>query len=114
MAYTNLAVQTPGVAGAALTFSAVDAANGNKVANDGRTFVEVVNGDSNPTTVTIKTGFEKDGYALADQAVTVAAGTRKHIGPFPMETFNQQSGSDKGYVLFDFSNGTSVTAAAFH
>ena len=89
-------------------------ANGNKFLNDGKTFLLVINGDADPTTVTFDTPGSIDGQAFGDLAVTVAAtgdgdGLDKQlIGPFT-GIFNQSD----GYVWVTCSAVTNVTIGAF-
>lgn len=82
--------------------------HGNKIANDGKTFVEVANGSGSPIDVVIDCPGSIDGFAISDLTVTVAAGVRKAIGPFTA-TFNQAD----GYVWVVCSAVTSVTVGAF-
>lgn len=107
MAYTPLTVQACVISGLEASFVAAAAA-GNSFANDGYTFLEVVNGDSSDHVVTITTPKTYGGIALADPTVTVTAGERRHIGPFPKELFNQSDGA----VLVNYDGVTSVTVAA--
>ena len=84
------------------------ATHGNKMLNDGRTFIEVNNGSGDSIDVTINTPGSVDGYAIAELTVAVAAGVRKKIGPFT-SIFNQSD----GYVWVVCSAVTTVTMGAF-
>jgi len=84
------------------------ATHGNKVLNDGKTFIEVNNGSGDSINVTIEAPGSVDGFAIADLVVAVAAGVRKKIGPFT-GVFNQAD----GYVWVVCSAVTTVTIGAF-
>lgn len=109
MTVTTLTVQEIVRTGIVPTFSAATATDGDKWLNTGDQHLEVVNADSNPTTVAIATPATIEGQAIADTSVTVAAGTRKKIGPFPPALFNDSS----GYVTAICTNVTSVTVGVF-
>lgn len=84
------------------------ATHGNKIPNDGRTFVLIKNGSASPITATIETPGSVDGMALADLTVTINAGVTMAIGPFT-SNFNQSD----GYVWVVLSAVTSVTMGAY-
>ena len=90
------------------SLSAGDSANGHEFVNDGKTYVEVVNGGGSPIVVTIPTPGSIDGLAIADRTVSVPAGETRKIGPFP-NTYNQSG----GLVYIDLDDDTSVTLGAF-
>jgi hypothetical protein len=69
----------------------------------------VINGDSNPTTVTAATPATVQGIAIADPTLVVAAGARRKWGPFDPTLFNNSSGQ----VAFTYSNVTSITVGAY-
>ena len=108
--------QTPtniALAGVADTTSAASA-DGNTFTNTGYEFVEVINADASPTTVTIDVypsggGGAPEGLTTTDPTVVVAAGTRKKFGPFRKRLYN--NGSEK--VKVTCSNVTSVTVAVY-
>jgi uncharacterized protein (DUF697 family) len=112
MARTALTPVTTAAAGVVLAAAAaVDAVNGNSFVNTGRELIEITNGSGSPITVTfITTQTYNIGavtYAIADLAVTIAAGVTKACGPFDKTLFND---SATGTVGVDFSSGTTVTA----
>ena len=80
--------------------------------DDGLTLVEVVNGDSGSHNVTVKAQrafARQDGVgqaAIADMVVAVAAGARKHIGPFPAAYIRGD-----GKVRLEYSAVTTQTIA---
>lgn len=108
--------QTPtniALAGVADTTSAASA-DGNTFTNTGYEFVEVINADASPTTVTIDvypSGGDgaPEGLTVTDPTVVVAAGTRKKFGPFRKRLYN--NGSEKLKVTC--SNVTSVTVGVY-
>jgi hypothetical protein len=90
------------------------ATHGNKVLNDGKTFLYVINGSGAPIDVTINTPGTVDGVSIADLVVSVAAtgdaggADKKFIGPFT-GIFNQTD----GYIWAVCSAVTTVTMGAF-
>lgn len=96
--------ETITAAGLAEAYSAVAASD--DFSNNGTTFLRVVNADASPTTLTIVTTFTREGLALADQTVTVTAGTAKTIGPFNTATYGTTT-------TVTYSNVTSVTVACW-
>ena len=90
------------------------ATHGNKILNDGKTFLYVVNGSGSPITVTINTPNTVDGVAIAELVVSIAAtgdaggADKKFIGPFTT-IFNQSD----GYVWAVCSAVGTVTIGAF-
>lgn len=112
MARTALTVTPITRTGTAATLTAANV-DGHSVANNGRSiYIEVNNGGAGAITVTVQTPQQVNGLAVAELAVTLNAGERKKIGPFPKATFDQ-SGADAGKVFVDFSDVTSVTCGAF-
>ena len=84
-------------------------AGGDKVAPNDRGFLDVNNGGGSPITVTVDVpGNTKFGQAAPDVAVTIAAGARRRIGPFPAELANPSD----GLVAIAYSAVTSVTVEA--
>jgi hypothetical protein len=53
---------------------AVDAVNGNSIANTGGEWIEITNGSGGSLTVTFTTSFQYQGYDVADLPVTIANG----------------------------------------
>lgn len=87
--------------------AAVDAVNGNSFVNTGREIIEIANGAGAPITVTFVTTLTYQGYAIADQTVTVTNGTTKICGPFDTALFNDATDNTIGV---DYSSGTTITA----
>jgi hypothetical protein len=104
----TLTVTQISIAGVVDTPAAV-AAGGDVFANSGREWVEIINGDSNPTTVTFATPATVQGVAIDNPTVTVNAGARKKVGSFPPELFNNSSGQ----VAMTYSNSTSITVGVY-
>ena len=62
------------------------------IANDGRTFAHVKNGNSSTDlTVTIVTPLTVDGLAVADREVTVPRSEERFIGPFAPDAYNDRN-----------------------
>lgn len=91
------------------------ATHGNKIADNGRTFVRVVNGSAAPITVTLNANKVIDGLTVPNATVSVAATGDSDglddvlIGPFT-PTFHQADGA---YVWLTFSAVTDVLVGAF-
>lgn len=108
--------QTPtdiALAGIADTTSAADA-TGNTFTNTGYEFAEVINGSGASITVTVDAfpvggQGSPDGLTVTDPTVTVAAGTRKKIGPFRRGTFNDSAAK----VKLTFSAVTTITVGVY-
>lgn len=83
------------------------------IIDSGACWLHVFNGAGAPITVTVQSPVTVDDLAVADLAVTVAAGALKLIGPFPARTFRQPADAavGAGRVLVDYSSVTSVTRA---
>lgn len=107
MARAVLSYQQVARTGLNAAYAAVDAAEGEQFANDGRMILHVVNGAGAPINVTITTPNAVDGLAVADLVVAVPNGESRFIGPFPPGIYNNGSGN----VLVDYSSGTTVTVA---
>ena len=86
-------------------------ADGDIVDGGGGIFITVLNGSGAPITVTLQTPATSYGLAVADRAVTVAAGASKDI-PLP-RYLRQDSDAVTGpnQVLVDYSAVASVTRA---
>lgn len=95
-----------GPAGTTLpAMAAVDAANGNTIANTGKEMLEITNGSGGSLTVTFATSFLYQGYAVADKPVTIANGASRICGPWDTTLFGSS-------IDIDWSTGSSVTARA--
>lgn len=81
-------------------------ADGHMFPSRGKEFVEVENSGAGAATVTFVSPREIDGLAISDLTVSVPAGGRRLIGPFPPRTFNQPSSSaDSGKVYVNYEAG---------
>lgn len=85
------------------------AGGGDKVRPGRGVFIHVRNGDASPMTVTLATPGTVDGLAIADRAVTVAAGGSRMI-PVPVAAYGDPA--DSGLASITYSAVTSVTVAA--
>jgi hypothetical protein len=105
-----VALLSPMVASRAGVLHALTAAagGGDTFANGGAQVLIVDNADATSKTVTLNfpSGTTVDGQSVTPRTVTVAAGARKYIGPFPPTTYND---STSGLVSVSYSAVTSVT-----
>jgi hypothetical protein len=106
-----LTVQTVNRNGVAETFVAANT-DGHWVTNDGRTWLEVVNGSGGAVTVSVQTPGTVDSLAVSERQVSIPAGARRKLGPWPPNFYNQAAG-DIGTIYVDYSGASSVTVAAF-
>jgi hypothetical protein len=107
LARTELTPIDSSQSGTTVTYSAVDATNGNYFVNNGAEYIIVKNGSAAAITTTVLSVPCSHGRT-ADSVVSVPAGGEKIVGPFPRDLFNQPNSRD---IHVDFSDGTSVTAA---
>lgn len=106
----TLSVQVVARAGLTPSLAAV-AAGGDEFSNEGYTFVELRNGHGSASrTITFVTQSTVDGQAVADRTVTVAAGARALVGPFPTGTYN--NANDRVAMTYSDS-GADITVGAF-
>lgn len=87
---------------------------GNSFINTGYEFAEVINGSGASITVTVDAypaggQGSPDGLAVTDPTVTVAAGTRRKIGPFRKRIYN--NATEK--VTLTFSATATVTVGVY-
>lgn len=109
MARTALTAQQFTVAGLAPTYVTPDA-TGVTFRNSRRCVLHVKNGSGSSINVTPKIGRTVLGKAVGvADAVAVAAGGDKFIGPYNSGDWNQEDGKDTMFV--DFSAVTTVTVA---
>lgn len=105
----TLTVATVSRAGVDAAGVAADVA-GDEWTNTGQEFVEVFNGGGSPITVTLDVQATLDGAAVTDPTVSVPAGARRMIGPFPTGIYNNTS---TGRARVAYSGVTSVTTKVF-
>lgn len=86
------------------------AAAGDSIVNEGKTFLEVVNADASPITVTVKGATDLPLDTSADQTIAVANGTTELIGPFPVGNYNRETDES---VVIEYSAVANITVAAF-
>lgn len=90
---------------------AAAAGGGDTFAPGSQVFLHVKNGSGGSITVTVVTPrTDPLGNAVADNAVAVAAGAEKMIGPFPSEFYGDPT---TGVASITYSAATSVTIGAF-
>lgn len=108
MARTALTVQTIVQTGITPTYVAANT-DGHSFVNNGNTFLEIINSHTSATmTATVVHPGTIDGLAVADQAVSIAGGSTKRLGPFSAR-FNQVGTND---VNVDVST-TAASIGAF-
>lgn len=83
------------------------AGGGDEFANTGQEYLYVDNQDGTDTDVTFVTQATADSQAIGDRVVTVPAGERMLIGPFPTNIYND--GNDRVQVTYE--KVTSLTVA---
>lgn len=104
----TLTVQSIVAAGLNPSYAAA-AGGGDEFANDGSSFLHVVNGGGGAINVTLATTQTVDGLAVADQVVNVPAGEDRMIGPLRRGLFNDAG----GLVQVTYDGVTSVTVGVF-
>lgn len=92
---------------------AVDAVNGNMIANDGKDSILISNGSGGDLDITIVAVPDESGRA-EDMEITLPNNGVVNIGPLDPRFWNQKTGSDAGKVYLDFSTGTNVTIVDYH
>ncbi len=117
MAFTAIDVETPGRAGVLTSeATAADVANGNKFANDGKTFLYIEKGAGGAST-TLTLSMTPTAFGDAVTAVTVQVTTNEFTvaGPFPVAR-NNASGDDAGEITITHGGAdtTNITLLPFH
>jgi len=93
MSATALTPQQSNRDGVALSFTAVDNANGNEFLNTGRELVLLArSGAGGAGTTTVVTQQTVDGQAVADKSLSIADDTTVVVGPFPPSIYNDANG----------------------
>lgn len=88
-----------------IAYASSDNTNGNSVANDGQTWLELSNTDSVSRTATVTPARTVDGQAVAGVVHTLAAAALLKLGPFPV--------SDYGSVLQVNTSAALLKIAAY-
>lgn len=104
----TLTVQEIVMGGLEPAWTAADVA-GDVFANDGDTFLEVVNGSGGALTVTMTPQKACHGETVTPRAVSVPAGETRRFGRFDTTLFNNSSGQ----VAATYSGVGSLTVGAF-
>ncbi len=103
----ELSVQRVEKTGTSVTMNDANDSGDDWFFNDGRTIVYAENETGGTTaTVTVVTGSTVDGYAVANQSVTVNPGARVAIGPLRPAVFNDATSNS---VTLTYSSASSVT-----
>lgn len=110
MARVSLARQLLSDTGLLASYSAV-AVEGHAFENNGKVLLHVRNDSPTDLTVTVRTGYVRNGLKLADRLVTVVPGAAVFIGPLDTTIYNQTDGG-AGQVYVDYSSVEGVTVAA--
>lgn len=110
MARVSLARQQLADTGLLAAYSAAET-EGHTVENNGKMILHVRNTGEEDITVTILSGYVRNGLKLADRVVTVGTGKSMFIGPFATDIYNQSDGG-AGQIYVDYSAVENVTVAA--
>lgn len=105
-----LTVQNVLLAGALKSALVAAASGGDTFVNEGKTFLEVNNGDVSGITVTITGQQNLPLSTSATKTISVGATTTAVIGPFPVGNYNVESTEA---VSVTYSAVVSVTVGAF-
>lgn len=92
-----------GLAGAAAA-----SAGGDEWPNTGREVLIVTNTDADPHDVSVAVQAEPDGKEVTERLVTVAAGTSKVLGPYPVNEYSDSDGL--GQITYSAVTGMKVQA----
>lgn len=87
------------------------AAEGHSVENNGKVILHVQNNSQEAVTVTVLSGYVRNGLRLDNRRVDVGAGGSVFIGPLDTGIYNQTDGG-AGQVYVDYSAAEGVTVAA--
>lgn len=116
MAYTELTVQSPSIAGVIPTNASATLSEGNRFINTGREFIMITNdGTVDSVIVTIPTPQTIAGLTIQDPTVTIVKdGVIKIIGPFPPHVYNNPAGgTDPNEVYIEYDQVTLVKVSVF-
>jgi len=87
--------------------------DGNKIYNDGATFIQITNDYTGTITATFVTPATVGNLAIEDKEIAVSASSTVFAGPFQTAYFNQPTGSDRNYVYINYTTATSVSIGAY-
>lgn len=110
MARVSLARQLLSDTGLTAAYSTA-VAEGHSVENNGKVVLHIRNDSQSELTVTVRTGYTRNGLKLADRLVVVAASSAAFIGPLDTTIYNQADGG-AGQVYVDYSLVEGVTVVA--
>ncbi|MDR4483828.1 MAG: hypothetical protein R3B95_11550 [Nitrospirales bacterium] len=95
----------------AITFAAMDQANGMKFLNDGRTILVAKNGDASAHQLTVVSKGDPVFGRTGNLVKSIPAGGEEIVGFLNPAGWNQVSGVDAGNVQVDVDDDTSMTIA---
>ena len=103
MARVALTVDKATEGGTALTAEANgDATNGHYIANnDGKVYIIARNSGAGARTVTVKTPRQVGSLDVAENINSIAAGATEIMGPFPQQTYNQNTAGVEDQLHID-------------
>ena len=84
------------------------AAGGDTVINNGRTFLEILNGSGSPIVATVNSLVDCNQGTDHDIAITIPAGSEEMCGPFEPNRFNTSA----GLMSITYDDVTTLTIAA--
>lgn len=117
MARTTLTVSQLVRGGLADPSATTGTADGHKVTNDGRVFLEFNNANASSRIVTVQTPATLSGLAVEDVGITIpGSASRFKAGPFETSLFNRPAGlSDPGMFYLDYPSGqhADITVRAY-
>lgn len=105
----EITVQQISLSGLSESAGTAATAAGDTVLNNGRTYIEVVDGATTSPTVTIASQVDCNQGYTHDVVVAIPSGETRLIGPFPPNRFNNANGQ----IEVTYDDDTSVTIAAF-
>ncbi len=91
MAVVNVTPANSSIDGFTPTSYTLLAADQYDIANDGRILV-LVTGGAASSVITFVTGGTVGGLAVSDKTLTLPAGERRLVGPFPVSPYNNAQG----------------------
>ena len=86
-------------------------ADGHAVENNGKIILHIKNDSEAEVTVTIQSGYSRNGLKLANREIPVEAGKAVFEGPLDTTTYNQTDGM-AGQVAIDYSAIEGISIAA--
>lgn len=117
MARTILAVTQLTRAGVPRPAGTTGIADGHKITNDSRVWLEIDNASASPRTLTMQTPATLGPFNIEDQSIVVpGSAVAHHAGPFEMSYFTRPNGvTDAGMMYLDYpvAQHADITVRAF-